>query len=153
MGTILDPALFLATPEVVLLLVPLSLIAVYLHQKFSEFPARSAGRPLPPGPPGIPILGNLFALPKISPWIGYRELSRKYGALLRTSIFALKLSATKMLNLIRRQFGLPAGLGALHPPYQRRADRVRPPGKAVRDQLFPHSVDCGGNVSMRGSCL
>nr|VWO95115.1 N/A [Ganoderma boninense] len=81
MGTILDPALFLATPEVVLLLVSLSLIAVYLHQKFSEFSARSAGRPLPPGPPGIPILGNLFALPRISPWIGYRELSRKYGNL------------------------------------------------------------------------
>ncbi|PIL22693.1 cytochrome P450 [Ganoderma sinense ZZ0214-1] len=81
MRTILDPALFLATPEVVLLLVPLSLIAVYLHRKSSEFTTRSAGRPLPPGPRGLPILGNLFDLPKASPWVGYREMSKKYGNL------------------------------------------------------------------------
>ncbi|KAI0712386.1 cytochrome P450 [Earliella scabrosa] len=35
--------------------------------------------PLPPGPPRLPILGNLFDLPKGSPRVGYRELSRKYG--------------------------------------------------------------------------
>ena len=35
--------------------------------------------PLPPGPPRLPILGNLFDLPKGSPRVEYRELSRKYG--------------------------------------------------------------------------
>ena len=86
MRTILDAAPFLTTPGVAILLVSLSLIAVYLHRKSSEFAIRSAGRPLPPGPPGIPILGNLFDLPKGSPWLGYRELSRKYGALPHKSL-------------------------------------------------------------------
>ncbi|KAM5539391.1 hypothetical protein V8D89_006843 [Ganoderma adspersum] len=79
MGTILNAALILATPNIAFILVPLSLIVIYLHRKSSEFATRSAGRPLPPGPPGLPILGNLFDLPKGSPWHGYKELSRSYG--------------------------------------------------------------------------
>ena len=39
----------------------------------------AGGPTYPPGPPGIPVLGNLFNMPKIQPWVAYRELSRKYG--------------------------------------------------------------------------
>ncbi|KAI0712389.1 cytochrome P450 [Earliella scabrosa] len=35
--------------------------------------------PLPPGPPQLPLIGNLFDLPKNSPRTCYRELSRIYG--------------------------------------------------------------------------
>ncbi|KAI1785525.1 cytochrome P450 [Ganoderma leucocontextum] len=80
MATILNIA-HLAIPNIVLLLVPLILTLAHLYRKSSEFAARSAGRPLPPGIPGIPVLGNLFDLPKGSLWLGYRELSRRYGNL------------------------------------------------------------------------
>ena len=35
--------------------------------------------PLPPGPKGYPLLGNLFDVPIDKAWVGYDELSRTYG--------------------------------------------------------------------------
>ena len=84
MKTIFDTAVSSSAFGIALFLIQLSLVLVYLRRKSSQFATRSAGRPLPPGPPGIPILGNLFDLPKRSPWLGYRELSRRYGTLSRT---------------------------------------------------------------------
>jgi hypothetical protein len=39
------------------------------------------GLPLPPGPKGLPLIGNLFHLPQYdnSPWEGYDALCRQYG--------------------------------------------------------------------------
>ncbi|RPD62671.1 cytochrome P450 [Lentinus tigrinus ALCF2SS1-6] len=37
--------------------------------------------PLPPGPSPLPLVGNLFDIPKTTPWVGYRDLSKKYGDL------------------------------------------------------------------------
>ncbi|KAH8692968.1 cytochrome P450 [Talaromyces proteolyticus] len=38
--------------------------------------------PLPPGPPGAPLVGNLFQAPKRNPWEKYAEWSKKYGPLM-----------------------------------------------------------------------
>ena len=38
------------------------------------------GFPFPPGPPGLPLLGNLFDMPKANEWIAYRDMSRKHGS-------------------------------------------------------------------------
>ncbi|KAL1975130.1 hypothetical protein VTN31DRAFT_3522 [Thermomyces dupontii] len=38
--------------------------------------------PLPPGPRGLPIIGNLHQAPKHNPWVAYRNWSRKYGPLM-----------------------------------------------------------------------
>ncbi len=35
--------------------------------------------PLPPGPRPLPIIGNMFDMPKVLPWVGYREWSKIYG--------------------------------------------------------------------------
>ena len=38
------------------------------------------GRPrLPPGPNGLPVIGNVLDLPSEATWIALRDLSRKYG--------------------------------------------------------------------------
>ena len=114
-------ALSLPTPIVVLPLVPLILVFIYLSKKSSEFAARSQGRPLPPGPPGIPVLGNLFDLPKSSPWLGYRDICQKYGASPTANDGVPVISRSK-----RREPSPLAGHGPLHSPRQRPQDRLRP---------------------------
>ena len=38
-----------------------------------------AGLPYPPGPPGYPIIGNLFDIPKVFIYKRFREMSRELG--------------------------------------------------------------------------
>ena len=35
--------------------------------------------PLPPGPKGLPLLGNIFQLPQAVPWEGYNDICKEYG--------------------------------------------------------------------------
>ena len=37
------------------------------------------GLPLPPGPKGYPLIGNLFDFPIITPWIVYEKWCKTYG--------------------------------------------------------------------------
>jgi hypothetical protein len=41
--------------------------------------AQRRGRPLPPGPPGWPIIGNVLDIPSRDEHVKYAELSKKYG--------------------------------------------------------------------------
>lgn len=42
--------------------------------------SRKQRRRHPPGPPGLPLVGNLFDLPKESTWLTYEAWGRKYGS-------------------------------------------------------------------------
>ncbi|OBZ67818.1 O-methylsterigmatocystin oxidoreductase [Grifola frondosa] len=42
--------------------------------------------PLPPGPKPLPIVGNMFDVPTIYPWLMYRDLSKKYGDVLHLRV-------------------------------------------------------------------
>ena len=37
------------------------------------------GLPLPPGPKGYPLIGNIFDMPIYKPWIVYDEWRKTYG--------------------------------------------------------------------------
>jgi hypothetical protein len=40
---------------------------------------RRQGLPYPPGPRPLPLIGNLFDIPKEFSWLSYTQLSKKYG--------------------------------------------------------------------------
>ena len=53
-------------------------LLLYLLVKLRDHRKRK-GLPYPPGPSSWPIIGNFFDIPKDKPWIGYTDLSKKYG--------------------------------------------------------------------------
>ncbi|KAI0673275.1 cytochrome P450 [Trametes maxima] len=42
-------------------------------------PLFSRSKHLPPGPPGLPILGNLTQIPSTEQWVWFHDVSKKYG--------------------------------------------------------------------------
>ena len=46
------------------------------------FNRRRKSLPLPPGPPGLPIVGNLLDMPKTYEYETYREWSRQFGTIM-----------------------------------------------------------------------
>jgi hypothetical protein len=40
---------------------------------------RRRGLPYPPGPPGLPLIGNTLDIPSKFPWLAFTEYAKKYG--------------------------------------------------------------------------
>jgi hypothetical protein len=53
-------------------------LSLYLLVVFRDH-RRRGGMPYPPGPPRLPIIGNLLDVPKDAPWSAYADMSKKYG--------------------------------------------------------------------------
>lgn len=46
------------------------------------------GLPFPPGPPTLPVIGNLLDVGDDAPWLDYSTLSAKYGEYPKSYAFA-----------------------------------------------------------------
>ncbi len=69
------PAFPLMTVSVVELSLIGTISLVVLKALF--FPRRA--RPLPPGPKGLPLVGNLFNFPAVEEWIVFKDLGEQYS--------------------------------------------------------------------------
>jgi len=47
---------------------------------------RSQNLPLPPGPKGYPVIGNLLGFPSTQPWLVFAEWSQKWGGIMSVNI-------------------------------------------------------------------
>jgi hypothetical protein len=52
---------------------------LYLFITFRDH-RRRRGLSYPPGPPPLPVIGNLFDVPKRSAWVAYQAMSKQYGS-------------------------------------------------------------------------
>jgi hypothetical protein len=58
------------------ILVLISSLAAFLAIRDYQ---RRRGLPYPPGPRPLPLIGNLFDIPKEFSWLSYTQLSKKHG--------------------------------------------------------------------------
>lgn len=72
--------------------VALALVGVWLVYKALTFAARPKG--LPPGPPTLPIVGNLHQIPKKDVHIKFKEWAEQYG-----DMYSLMLGSKRMVVL------------------------------------------------------
>lgn len=63
--------------KVVVAILPILLIIIWQYVKRAHTYPRNL--PYPPGPKPLPLLGNLKDVPTGAQWLGYNELSKKYG--------------------------------------------------------------------------
>lgn len=67
--------------------VDLNLITVALLAGVTFFVVfRKKEQPVPPGPPALPLLGNMFDLPQRESWKVYLQWGKTYSTLMTTSI-------------------------------------------------------------------
>ncbi|KAH9051447.1 cytochrome P450 [Lactarius vividus] len=75
---------------------------------------RRRGSPYPPGPPSWPVIGNLLDVPKLSPWLAYTNMSKKYGKIdpllvpFLGQVVVILCSPTAIKDLVERRGDLYA---------------------------------------------
>ncbi|KAL7272125.1 hypothetical protein RUND412_005081 [Rhizina undulata] len=86
-------------------LVLLTILIQRLFRSNAKLPPKTQ---LPPGPPGIPILGNLLQIPPKHSWLLFKQWADQYGPIFRFSIAGrnnIVLSTEKIANDLLRERG------------------------------------------------
>ncbi|KAI0317639.1 cytochrome P450 [Amylostereum chailletii] len=59
---------------------------------------------LPPGPRPLPVVGNLFDIPAVKPWVTYTSWGKKYGPISAVQVFGQSIIILNSVNVIKDLF-------------------------------------------------
>jgi len=85
-----------ATSLLTSLVVSVLLVSILRHRRRNLLP-------LPPGPKGYPLIGNINDLPHKHAWLTYAEWAKKYGDVMHVSVLG---TSTVILNSAEAAFEL-----------------------------------------------
>ncbi|KAK5310121.1 hypothetical protein LTR93_012107 [Exophiala xenobiotica] len=84
------------------------LLALIFIGRFFGGQSKVPNARLPPGPPGIPLLGNLLDIPAKHPWFKFKTWAEQYGPIFRLDVFGRNIvvvSTEKIANDLLRERG------------------------------------------------
>ena len=106
-------------------------------------PRKTAALHLPPGPRGLPLLGNLFDMPRKAAWETFADWCREYGAYPCFSINGMH-NLTVISDRGRRS---PQRPRPVDPPTQLGGGHNGPPRESLHHLLRSPNVPADGPVS------
>ncbi|KAJ3461119.1 hypothetical protein MRS44_011986 [Fusarium solani] len=86
----------------------LILITAFFQRQMEEKRRRPPGTSIPPGPDGVPILGNMLQIPPHHSWLKFKEWADQYGNIIRFTILGREnvvLSTEGAANDLLRERG------------------------------------------------
>lgn len=86
----------------------LILITALVRRQMEENRRRPPGTKTPPGPAGVPILGNMLQIPPHHSWLKFKEWADQYGNIIRFTILGREnvvLSTERVANDLLRERG------------------------------------------------
>lgn len=86
----------------------LILITAFVRRQMEENRRRPPGTKIPPGPDGVPILGNMLQIPPHHSWLKFKEWADQYGPIIRFTILGREnvvLSTERAANDLLRERG------------------------------------------------
>ncbi|KAG1747258.1 cytochrome P450 [Suillus paluster] len=98
------------------------------------------GLPLPPGPKGLPILGNLLDINVSKPWLSYTDWAKKHGDIVYLSILGQEFIIISSEELAHTLMDQRSGVYSERPYVSTSSGWISPP------DCYPMGTD-GGNVS------
>ncbi|KAI0042686.1 cytochrome P450 [Auriscalpium vulgare] len=115
---------------------------------------RRIGFPHPPGPRGLPLIGNVFGIPKSRPWLVYAQWAKKYGDIVSTTAMGQNIVILTSLKTARDLFEKRAAnysdrstlpiLKLLewdwNVPFSRYSDRWRRARKIIERSMRPSAI-------------
>jgi hypothetical protein len=81
MSSVVQPVLGIYYPYHMLAALFFSVILFKLSRLKKTRDGNPNGLPLPPGPEGYPVIGNVFDMPTDKPWVVFDEWRKTYGKL------------------------------------------------------------------------
>ena len=86
----------------------LILITAFVRRHLEEKRRCPPGTKIPPGPDGVPILGNMLQIPPHHSWLKFKEWADQYGHIIRFTILGREnvvLSTERAANDLLRERG------------------------------------------------